>query len=190
MACLRSLFRINCLDAAGGGVVALCSPVYEQNDYSRLREAGLDWVIEWQETYHRPHFDRWHLPGSPKRQFEFRTDIWDRVLTAGISKIALGVLLGLYDWCYEVLALVEHGNYLRKTYGVEPHALGIPRLKPARGVPASQKPSRYTASDDDFRFIVSLYRLAFPRSRLFFNVGMHLTPVAPIGCVSRFPGPA
>ena len=159
----------NKLDAAGGGVVALCSPVYEQNDYSRLREAGLNWVIEWQETYHRPHFDRWHLPGSPKRQFEFRTDLWDRVLTAGISKIALGVLLGLYDWRYEVLALVEHGNYLRKTYGVEPHALGIPRLKPARGVPASQKPSRYTVCDDDFRFIVSIYRLAFPRSRLFFN---------------------
>ena len=159
----------NKLRAAGGGVVALCSPVYEQDAYSRLCEAGLDWVVEWQETYHRPHFDRWHFPGSPKRQYEFRTDIWDRVIAGGISKIALGVLLGLYDWRYEVLALVEHGNYLHRTYGIEPHALGIPRLKPARGVLASQKPSRFTVPDDDFRLIVSIYRLAFPRSRLFFN---------------------
>ncbi len=157
------------LQVAGGGVVALCSPVYQQDDYSLLSEAGLDWVVEWQETYHRPHFDRWHFPGSPKRQYDFRTDLWDRVITGGISEIAMGVLLGLYDWRYEVLALVEHGNYLRSTYGVEPHAMGIPRLKPARGVLASQKASRFAVSDDDFRFIVSVYRLAFPRSRLFFN---------------------
>ena len=57
------------LDARGGGVVALCSPVYRQEDYVRLRDAGLDWVVEWQETYHRPHFDRWHFPGSPKRDY-------------------------------------------------------------------------------------------------------------------------
>ncbi len=159
----------NKLQAAGGGVIALCSPVYEQGAYSLLAEAGLNWVVEWQETYHRPHFDRWHFPGSPKRQYEFRTDLWDRVIAGGISEIALGVLLGLYDWRYEALALVEHGNYLHRTYGIEPHALGIPRLKPARGVLASQKASRFAVSDDDFRFIVSVYRLAFPRSRLFFN---------------------
>ena len=157
------------LDAGRGGVIALCSPVYEQQDYARLRAAGLDWVAEWQETYHQPHFDRWHFPGSPKRQFEKRLDIWDRVIAGGITKVALGALLGLYDWRYDVLAVIEHGNYLRKTYGIEPHALGIPRVKPARGVLASQKPTRFTVSDEDFRLIISVYHLAFPRSRLFFN---------------------
>lgn len=157
------------LQAVGGGSVALCSPVYEQEAYSLLRQAGLDWVVEWQETYHHPHFDRWHFPGSPKRQYEFRVDLWDRVIAGGISEISLGVLLGLYDWRYDILALAEHGNYLRGTYGVEPHALGIPRLKPARGVLASQKASRFAVSDDDFRFVVSVYRLSFPRSRVFFN---------------------
>ena len=34
---------------------------------------------------------------------------------------------------------------------------------------ASQKPSRFTVVDDDYRLILSLYHLAFPRSRLFFN---------------------
>jgi 2-iminoacetate synthase len=157
------------LDRLGGGMVGLCSPVYEREDYVQLRAAGLEWVVEWQETYHQPHFDRWHVMGSPKRDFEFRLDLWDRVIAAGIRKIALGALLGLYDWHYDALATIEHGNYLRHAYGLEPHALGIPRLKPARGVLASQKPSRFTVSDDDYRLILSLYHLAFPSSRLFFN---------------------
>ncbi|MGO8788532.1 MAG: radical SAM protein [Terriglobia bacterium] len=157
------------LDHLGGGVVGLCSPVYEREDYVRLREAGLEWVVEWQETYHQPHFDRWHVAGSPKRNIEYRLDLWDRVIAAGIKKIALGALLGLYDWRYDALATIEHGDYLRRTYGLEPHAIGIPRLKPARGVLASQKASRFTVSDDDYRLILSLYHLAFPRSRLFFN---------------------
>jgi 2-iminoacetate synthase len=157
------------LEALGGGVVALCSPVYQQEDYVRLREAGLDWVVEWQETYHRPHFDRWHFAGSIKRNFESRLDLWDRVLAAGITRIGMGVLFGLYDFRYDALAVIEHGNYLRRTYGIEPHALGIPRLKPARGVLASQKPNRFTVSDRDFRLVVSVYHMAFPTSRLFFN---------------------
>jgi len=157
------------LDALGGGMVALCSPVYKQEDYVRLREAGLDWVVEWQETYHRPHFDRWHYGSSPKRAFETRLDLWDHVVAAGITKIGMGALLGLYDFRHDALAVIEHGNYMRRTYGIEPHALGIPRLKPARGVLASQKPNRFTVSDDDFRLVVSAYHMAFPTSRLFFN---------------------
>jgi 2-iminoacetate synthase len=157
------------LDASGGGMVALCSPVYQQADYVRLREAGLDWVVEWQETYHRSHFDRWHYGSSPKRAFEARLDLWDHVIAAGITRIGMGVLLGLYDFRHDALAVIDHGNYLRRTYGIEPHALGIPRLKPARGVLASQKPNRFTVSDDDYRLVVSAYHMAFPTSRLFFN---------------------
>jgi 2-iminoacetate synthase ThiH len=157
------------LQAAGGGKVALCSPVYEAEDYRCLREAGVDWLVEWQETYHQPHFDRWHFPGSPKRHFEERLDLWDTTISAGLSNVGLGVLLGLYDWRFDVLAVIEHGEYLRRTYGIEPYAIGFPRLKPARGVLASQKPSRFTVSDEEFRLIISLYHLAFPHSRLFFN---------------------
>ena len=157
------------LQALGEGQVALNAPAYEESDYRLLREAGLDWVALWQETYHQPHFDRWHFPGSRKRHFEFRLDVWDRAIAAGFGCVALGVLFGLYDWRFDVLALIEHGNYLRRTYGIEPHALGIPRLKPARGVLASQKASRFSVSDEDYRLAASVYQLAFPRARLFFN---------------------
>ena len=184
------------LEQVGGGTVALCSPVYERQDYERLRSAGLEWVVEWQETYHQSHFDRWHLAGSPKRDFEYRLDLWDRVVAGGIKKIALGALLGLYDWRYDALATIEHGNYLRRAYGLAPHAMGIPRLKPARGIPASQKASRFTVSDEDYRLVLSLYHLAFPQSRLFFNTResyeMNISMVAPgdlftVDC-DTFPG--
>jgi 2-iminoacetate synthase len=157
------------LRAVGGWAIALCSPVYEREDYARLAAAGVDWVAEWQETYHQPHFERWHFPGSKKREFQSRLDILDRAIGGGIAAVGLGALLGLYYWRYDVLAVMEHGNYLRQRYGIEPYTLGIPRLKPARGVLASQKPSRFTVSDDDFRLIVSVYHLAFPRTRLFFS---------------------
>lgn len=157
------------IQAAGGGKVALCSPVYGLKDYHCLREAGVDWLVEWQETYHQPHFDRWHFPGSPKRHYEERLDLWDTTISAGLSRVGLGVLLGLYDWRFDVLAVIEHGEYLRRTYGIEPYAIGFPRLKPARGVLASQRPSRFSVSDEEFRLIISLYHLAFPHSRLFFN---------------------
>ncbi len=153
----------------GGGVVALNAPPYDEEDYHLLWQAGLGWVALWQETYDRPHFDRWHIEGSPKREFEYRLDVWDRAIAAGFTRVGLGILFGLYEWRFDVLALVEHGNYLRKTYGIEPHAVGIPRLKPARGVLASQKPSRFSVSDEDFQLAVSVYHLAFPRTRLFFN---------------------
>lgn len=153
----------------GGGLVALNAPAYEEADYRRLRASGLDWVALWQETYHQPHFDRWHFEGSPKRQYEFRLDVWDRAIAAGFTRLGLGVLFGLYDWRFDVLALVEHANYLQRTYGVQPFVIGIPRLKPARGVLASQKPSHFWVSDEDYRLAVSVYHLAFPRARLFFN---------------------
>jgi 2-iminoacetate synthase len=157
------------LAEAGGGVVALNAPAYNEESYRLLFRAGIDWVALWQETYDEAHFGRWHFQGSPKREFAFRLNVWDRALAAGFTRVGLGILFGLYDWRFDVLALAEHAQYLQRTYGVEPHAFGIPRLKAARGVLASQKPSRFSVSDEDFQLAISLYRLAFPRTRLFFN---------------------
>ena len=157
------------LSEAGGGLVALNAPAYAAEGYRLLFNKGLDWLALWQETYDATHFGRWHFQGSPKREYAFRLDVWDRAIPAGFTRVALGVLFGLYDWRFDVLALIEHGNYLLRNYGIEPHALGIPRLKPARGVLASQKPSRFSVSDEDYRLALNIYHLAFPRPRLFLN---------------------
>ena len=158
------------LDRLGGGVVGLCSPVYQREDYVRLRAAGLEWVVEWQETYHQSHFDRWHVAGSPKRDFEYRLDLWDRVIDAGIRKIALGALLGLYDWRFDALASIEHGNYLRRAKGPGPgrhrHSAaqtGARRAGLAKGVALHGGGRRLSSDSEHLSFCFP------PRSRLFFN---------------------
>jgi 2-iminoacetate synthase len=71
----------------------------------------------------------------------------------------MGVLFGLYDWRFEVLALVSHAQYLDKTYGVGPHTISVPRWKRAEGV--SFQPS-FPVSDQDFLKIIAILRMAVP----------------------------
>ena len=48
--------------------------------------------------------------------------------------MGIGALFGLYDWRFEVLGLVSHALHLQKHYGVGPHTISFPRLRPAAGV--------------------------------------------------------
>jgi 2-iminoacetate synthase len=63
-------------------------------EYAQLHEAGV-YSILYQETYHRDVYKQYHT--REKSNFDFRLDTPDRVGTAGIHKIGLGVLL-LEDW--------------------------------------------------------------------------------------------
>lgn len=157
------------LDRAGGGRVAINAPAYQSAQYHRLARAGVDWVALWQETYDEEQFSRWHPVPSPKAHYRFRLDALERALRAGIPQIALGILFGLSDWRWEVLRLIEQCRYLESQYGIRPYALGIPRLKPALGSPASGKPSRFTLSDLEYRLAVAILKLVAPHSRLFFT---------------------
>jgi 2-iminoacetate synthase len=69
------------------------------------------------------------------------------------------VLFGLYDWRFEVLALVSHAQYFDKKYGIGPHTISVPRFKPAPTV--TYKPE-YEVSDRDFLKIIAILRLAVP----------------------------
>jgi 2-iminoacetate synthase len=69
----------------------------------------------------------------------------------------------LYDWRFEVLGLVAHSVYLRERYGVGPHTISFPRLRPACGVSFSGSGS---VRDDDFRRVIATLRLAVPYTGL------------------------
>ncbi|OFW26985.1 MAG: hypothetical protein A3H27_04895 [Acidobacteria bacterium RIFCSPLOWO2_02_FULL_59_13] len=157
------------MDRAGGGKIAVNGPAYQGAQYRRLAEAGLDWLALWQETYQEDQFLKWHQVPSPKAHFRFRLDALDRALRAGIGQVAPGLLFGLADWRLDVLRLMQHCRYLEEQYGKPPYALGIPRLKPALGSPASGRPSRYSVSDLQYRLALAVLKLAVPQSRLFFN---------------------
>ncbi len=62
-------------------------------DYSTLREHGLNGVICFQETYNRENYKTYH-PKGMKSDFEWRVNGFDRMGQAGVHKIGMGVLIG------------------------------------------------------------------------------------------------
>jgi len=129
-------------------------------DFCLLKPAGIGTYQVFQETYHRETYGQAH-PSGPKASYEWRLTVWDRCFPAGIDDMGLGVLFGLYDWRWELLALLDHAAYLDRTYGVGPHTISVPRLEPALNAPWAENPPA-PVTDDEFKRIVALVRLAVP----------------------------
>jgi len=135
------------------------APLSEE-DFRRLQPAGVGTFQVFQETYHVPTYEQAH-PFGPKADFDWRLTVWDRCLPAGLDDMGLGVLYGLYDWRWDTLALLDHAAYLDRTYGVGPHTVSVPRIELAFHAPWACHPPA-PVSDDDFRKIVAIIRLAVP----------------------------
>jgi 2-iminoacetate synthase len=125
--------------------------------YRRLKAAKIGTYQLFQETYHRPTYEALHE--GPKRDYERQIFAHDRAQEAGIDDVGLGVLFGLYDYRFEVLALLYHARHLEEKFGVGPHTISVPRWKPAPGV--AYKPL-HPVSDEDFKKLVAIFRLAVP----------------------------
>jgi 2-iminoacetate synthase len=128
-------------------------------EYRKLKEAGIGTYILFQETYHRATYDKMH-PAGPKRDYDWHTLAMDRAMEGGIDDVGLGALLGLYDYKYEVLATLLHSLHLEERFGVGCHTVSVPRIRPAAGVTLETFP--HLVSDDDFKKIVAIIRLAVP----------------------------
>jgi 2-iminoacetate synthase len=85
----------------------------------------------------------------------------DRAMEAGINDVGIGVLFGLFDWRFEILAMMQHIRHLEDRFGVGPHTISVPRLEPATGSDIAAQPP-FPVSDLDFRKIVAILRLAVP----------------------------
>ncbi|MFE3867262.1 2-iminoacetate synthase ThiH [Flavobacterium sp. LS2P90] len=123
-------------------------------EYEQLHEAGIYSVLVYQETYHRDVYKQYHTKGK-KSNFDFRLETPDRIGTAGIHKIGLGVLLGLEDWRTDSFFNALHLDYLEKTYWQTKYAVSFPRLRPAEGV---IKPN-FIMDDADLTQLICAYRL-------------------------------
>src|SRR5690606_29098712 len=102
-------------------------------DYQRLHEAGVYSVLVYQETYHQEVYKKYHTKGK-KSNFDYRLETPDRIGTAGIHKIGLGVLLGLEDWRTDSFFNALHLDYLQKKYWQTKYSVSFPRLRPAEGI--------------------------------------------------------
>ncbi|NLG83811.1 MAG: [FeFe] hydrogenase H-cluster radical SAM maturase HydG [Firmicutes bacterium] len=128
-------------------------------NYRRLKEHGIGTYILFQETYHRPTYAVMH-PSGPKSDYAWHLLAFDRAMEAGQDDVGAGILFGLADYRYELLGLLLHARHLEERFGVGPHTVSVPRLKPAHGVDLGHFP--HLVDDKTFKRIVALIRLALP----------------------------
>lgn len=128
-------------------------------DYRKLKDVGIGTYILFQETYHRDTYRAMH-PRGPKSDYDYHLTAMDRAMEAGIDDVGIGVLYGLYDYKYEVLATLMHALHLEEKFGVGPHTISVPRMRPADGVTVENFP--YLVPDGDFKKLIAVLRLAVP----------------------------
>lgn len=128
-------------------------------NYKKLHEKGIGTYILFQETYHKPTYEKVH-PKSLKGDYEYHLTSFDRAMEAGIDDVGAGVLFGLTDPRFEVLGLMMHNAHLEEKYGVGFHTISVPRLQPANGVTLENYP--YLLDDKMFKRIVAILRIAVP----------------------------
>jgi 2-iminoacetate synthase len=125
-----------------------------------LKQTGIGTYQIFQETYHDATYRKLHISGV-KSDPDHRLDAIDNAFKAGIDDVGIGPLLGLYDYRFEILAMLMHIEYLEKTYGVGPHTISVPRIEPAPGSSYADKPE-YPITNEDFKKLVAVLRLSVP----------------------------
>ena len=130
------------------------------DEFRELKATGIGTYQVFQETYHRDTYRKVHL-GGRKRDYDWRVTAMDRAMQGGIDDVGIGVLFGLFDWRFEILAILQHIHHLEETFGVGPHTISMPRIEPAVGSDLASQPP-HPVDDLDFRKIVAITRLAVP----------------------------
>ncbi|MBI5756521.1 MAG: [FeFe] hydrogenase H-cluster radical SAM maturase HydG [Nitrospirae bacterium] len=140
-------------------------------EFKRLKSAGIGTYQLFQETYHLPTYKQVH-PSGPKSNYDYRLSALSRAMEAGIDDVGMGVLFGLYDYKFEVLAILYHALHLEQEFGVGPHTISVPRIEPASGAPLSVNPP-CAVSDEDFMKLVAILRLAIPYTGIILSTREH-----------------
>ena len=128
--------------------------------FKQLKQAEIGTFQLFQETYHRPTYAQVHLKGT-KSNYDWRATAFDRAMEAGIDDVGMGVLFGLYDWRFEIIAMMQQIRHLEERFGVGPHTISFPRIEPAVGSEIASKPP-HAVSDADFMKMIAIMRLAVP----------------------------
>ena len=128
-------------------------------NYTRLKDAGIGTYILFEETYDREAYERLH-PTGPKSDWAYHTEAMDRAMMGGIDDVGIGALFGLSNYRYDVVGILMHAEHLEARFGVGPHTISVPRIRPADDIDPKDFPDAVT--DEVFRRIVAVLRLAVP----------------------------
>ncbi len=113
-----------------------------------------------QETYHPQTHAALHR-GDAAYTYDWCTSVFERAAQANIHTLGAGLLLGLYDWRFDLLALLQHEQHLQQRLGYGFHTVTLPRLEALMQAPL-QTSSQWAVSDEVFEKMVTVLRLAAP----------------------------
>jgi 2-iminoacetate synthase len=131
--------------------------------YRTMKQAGIGTYQVFQETYHHDTYRRMHPPNTRKGDYLWRLMSHDRAMQGGVDDVGIGALFGLYDWRFEVMGLLLHAIHLEQRWGIGPHTISFPRVNVASNVRLDRT---YFVSDDDFKKVIAVLRLAVPYTGL------------------------
>ena len=130
-------------------------------EFRQLAKEKIGTYVCFQETYDPVLYKEYHPANTPKSDYAYRLNVMHRAMEAGIPDVGLGVLFGLADYRFEILALMEHAKDLENKFGCGPHTISFPRIEPAEGAPLPENiPNK--VSDDNFKKIIAIIRIALP----------------------------
>lgn len=132
-------------------------------NYRKLRDAEIGTYILFQETYHKQRYEELH-PTGPKSNYAYHTEAHDRAMEAGIDDVGLGVLFGLEGYDYEFVGLLMHAEHLEAAFGVGPHTISVPRIRPADDIDPGSFDNG--VPDETFAKLVACIRIAVPYTGL------------------------
>lgn len=132
----------------------------EVEEFKILKQEKIGTYTCFQETYDPELYKVYH-PTGPKSDYNYRLNVMDRAMEAGIDDVGIGVLFGLADYKYEVISILEHAKHLEEKFGCGPHTVSVPRLEPASGSKISDNVP-FPLSDDNFKKIIGIIRISMP----------------------------
>jgi len=130
-------------------------------EFRQLSNEKIGTFVCFQETYDPVLYKEYHPEDTPKSDYLYRLNVMHRAMEAGIPDVGLGVLFGLADYRFEILALMEHAKDLETKFGCGPHTISFPRIEPAEGAPLPEN-IPHKVSDDNFKKIIAIIRIALP----------------------------
>lgn len=133
----------------------------DEDEYRRLKQAGVDGLTLYQETYDRPLYAQVH-PAGLKKHYRYRLEAPERGARAGFRAVNIGPLVGLGETRREVFFCGLHARYIDDHFLDTEVGMSLPRFNPAEGDYTPQ----YPADDRLFvQFLLAL-RLFMPRATL------------------------
>ncbi len=160
--CINTIYSINHKNGAIRRVNVNIAATSVEN-YKKLKDAKIGTYILFQETYHKENYQRLH-PHGPKSDYAYHTEAMDRAMTVGIDDVGIGVLFGLDNYKYDFTGLLMHKEHLEKSFGVGPHTISLPRIRPADDISTDDFDNGL--SDDMFEKLVAILRIAVPYTGL------------------------